>query len=131
VRRAGDLEGAHPCDESHEHHRAADFWRHPGIFSQLRSGYDTKVQDWCLSVAVAIFDRWLRVEKTDHICEYRVEVARSTGARELCASGGKSGAARDQPGFARCRARSEPSATRPELSRALGLQVDRGGNCGA
>src|SRR5439155_15937831 len=90
------------CDEPYKHHRAADFRRYSGIFSQLRPKHHAEVQGWRLSAARAIFDQRLGAEKTDHIRAYWIEVARPTRTRECCTSGRKQRAARDQPGPARC-----------------------------
>src|SRR5262249_58576550 len=69
-------------DEPHQHHRAADFWRHSGIFSHLRPGDDAEVQGWRLSIAGAIFHKWLRNKKADYVGPYRLEIARPVGGRK-------------------------------------------------
>ena len=60
-----------------------------GYFLSFGAGHHAEIQGWHLSVARAVFDQRLRTEKADHIGAHRIEVARSIGARERCAAGGK------------------------------------------
>src|SRR4029434_4829022 len=91
------------CDESHKHHRAADFWRRSWVFSQLRPGEHGQIQGGRLSIDCAIFERRLGSAKADYIRAHWSEVARTIGARKCESTGRKSNAQSDQPRFARRR----------------------------
>ena len=114
--------------EPDQHHRAANFRSDSRLFPEFRRGYNAQVSSEHLSNAGAVFYQRFRIAEANHVGPQWIKIIGRARKRERVVAGGQSAVAGDQFRVARCGTRSEPPAARVELSRALGVQIDSGGD---
>ena len=67
-----------------------------GYFLSFGAGHDAEISGERLSIARAVFDDRLGVQKANHVGADRIEIARRTGEGERDAAGRQSTVARDE-----------------------------------